>query len=114
MVKNLNLTEDLENYILENSQKLHPVQHEIIEENKKLGDLKKLQISVSQAHFLQIIIKVTKVKKTSKIVDASVRQVSGHRKKEKIRDWKNEQRASRLLELVATKSKIDIEKLLTK
>ena len=67
MVKNLNLTEDLENYILENSQKLHPVQHEIIEENKKLGDLKKLQISVSQAHFLQIIIKVTKVKKILEI-----------------------------------------------
>ncbi len=67
MVKNLNLTEDLENYILENSQKLHPVQHEIIEENKKLGDLKKLQISVSQAHFLQLIIKVTKVKKILEI-----------------------------------------------
>ena len=67
MVKNLNLTEDLENYILENSQKLHPVQHEIIEENKKLGDLKKLQISVSQAHFLQLIIKVKKVKKILEI-----------------------------------------------
>ena len=29
-----------------------------------------------------VVAKVTKVKKTSKIVDASVRQVSGHRKKE--------------------------------
>ena len=42
-----------------------------------------------------VVAKVTKVKKTSKIVDASVRQVSGHRKKEKIRDWKNEQRELR-------------------
>ena len=58
-----------------------------------------------------VVAKVTKVKKTSKIVDASVRQVSGHRKKEKIRDWKNEQRASKLFELVATKSNIDLEKL---
>ena len=56
-----------------------------------------------------VVAKVTKVKDTSKIVDASVRQVSGHRKKEKIRDWKNEQRASKLLELVATKSKIKPE-----
>ena len=58
-----------------------------------------------------VVAKVTKVKDTSKIVDASVRQVSGHRKKEKIRDWKNEQRASKLLELVATKSKIKPEDL---
>ena len=32
-----------------------------------------------------VVAKVTKVKKGSKIIDASVRQVSGHRKKEKIR-----------------------------
>ena len=56
-----------------------------------------------------VVAKVTKVKEGSKVIDASVRQVSGHRKQEKIRDWKNEQRASKLLELVATKSKIKIE-----
>ena len=58
-----------------------------------------------------VVAKVTKVKKGSKIIDASVRQVSGHRKKEKIREWKNEQRASKLLELVAKNIKIDYEKL---
>tara|TARA_B100001250_G_C19666000_1_gene729297 strand:- start:150 stop:806 length:657 start_codon:yes stop_codon:yes gene_type:complete len=67
MVKNINLTEDLENYILENSNKLHPIQYEVIEENKKLGELKKMQISISQAHFLQLIIKITKVKKILEI-----------------------------------------------
>ena len=58
-----------------------------------------------------VVAKVTKVKEGSKVVDASVRQVSGHRKQEKIRDWKNEQRASKLLELVANKSKIKLEEL---
>ena len=58
-----------------------------------------------------VVAKVTKVKKGSKIIDASVRQVSGHRKKEKIREWKNEQRASKLLELVAKNIKVDYEKL---
>ena len=42
-----------------------------------------------------VVAKVTKVKKGSKIIDASVRQVSGHRKKEKIREWKNEHRGHR-------------------
>ena len=61
-----------------------------------------------------VVAKITKVKESSKVSDASVRQVSGHRKQEKIRDWKNEQRASKLLELVATKSKIKIEDLVSK
>jgi len=58
-----------------------------------------------------VVAKVTKVKEGSKVIDASVRQVSGHRKQEKIRDWKNEQRASKLLELVATKSKVKLDDL---
>ena len=58
-----------------------------------------------------VVAKVTKVKKGSKIIDASVRQVSGHRKKEKIREWKNEQRASKLLELVAKNTKLNYEDL---
>ena len=53
-----------------------------------------------------VVAKVTKVKKGSHIVDASVRQVSGHRKQEKIRAWKNEQKASKLLELISKKSKV--------
>ncbi|RZD35605.1 MAG: translation initiation factor IF-2 subunit alpha [Methanobacteriota archaeon] len=62
----------------------------------------------------RVVAKVTKVKEGSKICDASVRQVSGHRKQEKIRDWKNEQRASKLLELVAIKSKMEPEELSNK
>lgn len=58
-----------------------------------------------------VVAKITRVKEGSKISDASVRQVSGHRKQEKIRDWKNEQRASKLLELVSSQSKLDHEKL---
>jgi len=54
-----------------------------------------------------VVARVTKVKKGSNIVDASVRQVSGHRKKETIRAWKNEQKALKLLELVSKKSKIN-------
>ena len=58
-----------------------------------------------------IVARVTRVKKGSNIVDASVRQVSGHRKQERIRAWKNEQKASKLLELVSKKSKIKIADL---
>ena len=58
-----------------------------------------------------VVAKVTKVKKGSNIVDASVRQVSGHKKQERIRAWKNEQKASKLLELVSKKSKTKIEVL---
>ena len=58
-----------------------------------------------------VVAKVTKVKEGSKTVDASVRQVSGHRKQEKIKNWKNEQRATKLLELVSTKSKVKLEVL---
>ena len=58
-----------------------------------------------------VVAKITRIKKGSKISDASVRQVSGHRKQEKIRDWKNEQRASKLLELVSSQSSLDHEKL---
>ena len=37
-----------------------------------------------------VVAKVTKVKEGSKIIDASVRQVSGHRKQEKIRRVANQ------------------------
>ncbi len=63
MPKNLDLTEKLEKYILNHSEDLHPVQKEIIEHNNKLGDIKRMQISISQAQFLQLLIKITGVKK---------------------------------------------------
>ena len=63
MTKNITIDEKLENYICDNSYSLHPVQKEIIEYNKKLGDLKRMQISVTQGYFLQLIIKLCNIKK---------------------------------------------------
>ena len=39
MLKNINLTEDLEKYIINHSEKLHPVQEELLKGNEKLGDM---------------------------------------------------------------------------
>jgi len=59
MGKNLEITEKLEKYIEEYSYSLHPIQKEIILHNKKLGNNKKMQIAVSQCHFLELIIKIS-------------------------------------------------------
>ena len=63
MGKNLEITPLLEKYIENFSQPLHPIQKEIISYNESLGDIKKMQIAVSQCHFLELIIKVTNSKK---------------------------------------------------
>ena len=62
MGSNLQLNIQIENYINDNSIDLHPVQKEIIKYNEKLGEIKKMQISVSQCHFLHLIIKITNIK----------------------------------------------------
>ena len=67
MPKKIDLTDNLEQYIVENSQNLTDVQQEIIQHNISLGDQKRLQISISQAQFLQILIKVSNVKKILEI-----------------------------------------------
>ena len=67
MPKKIDLTDNLEQYIVENSENLTDVQQEIIQHNISLGDQKKLQISISQAQFLQILIKVSNVKKILEI-----------------------------------------------
>ncbi len=59
---NLKITESIERYIEEYSQSLHPVQKEIISYNEGLGEIKKMQIAVSQCYFLELIIKVTNFK----------------------------------------------------
>ena len=56
MTKSIKIDEVLENYISNNSYELHSVQKEIIEHNKSLGDIKRMQISVSQCHFLHLLI----------------------------------------------------------
>jgi len=66
-VKNIKIDESLENYISNNSYDLHPVQKEIIEYNNNLGEIKKMQISVTQAYFMQLLIKINNVKKILEI-----------------------------------------------
>ena len=67
MLKDLKLTEDLLDYIYSHSKSLNPIQKEILEHNKTLGDLQRMQISEIQGHFLQLIIKITSSKKCLEI-----------------------------------------------
>ena len=67
MIKNIDLTTNLERYIVEHSTDLSNIQKEIINYNKSLGDKQRLQISISQAQFLQILIESLKIKKILEI-----------------------------------------------
>ena len=67
MPKKLDLTENLEKYIIDHSESLTDVQKEIIQYNISLGDQQRLQISVSQAQFLQTLIKTSNIKKILEI-----------------------------------------------
>ena len=67
MPKKLDLTDNLEQYIINHSENLSDVQNEIIQHNISLGDQQRLQISILQAQFLQILIKVSNVKKILEI-----------------------------------------------
>ena len=62
MIKSLEINERLEKYISDHSYDLHPVQKEILDHNKSLGDVKKMQISVTQAYFFQFFIKTNNIK----------------------------------------------------
>ena len=67
MGSNLTVNKEIEEYINNNSIKLHPVQKEIISHNEGLGDIKRMQISISQCHFLHLLIKSSKIKKILEI-----------------------------------------------
>ncbi len=67
MGADLNITKQLQDYILKHGLKLHPVQKEIINYNLKLGDVKRMQVSISQCQFLHLIIKVSKIRKVLEI-----------------------------------------------
>ncbi len=67
MGADLNITKLLQDYILNYGLKLHPVQKEIINYNLSLGDIKRMQISISQCQFLHLIIKVSKIKRVLEI-----------------------------------------------
>ena len=67
MGSNLTVIKEIEEYINNNSIKLQPLQKEIIIHNEGLGDIKRMQISISQCHFLHLLIKSSKIKKILEI-----------------------------------------------
>ena len=67
MSSDIIVNKEILEYINNNSTKLHPVQKEIISYNDQLGDIKRMQISISQCHFLQLLIKSSKIKKILEI-----------------------------------------------
>ena len=62
MGKDLDINNKIQTYIQNLSQPLHPIQKEIIAYNETLGDIKRMQISVSQCHFLHLMIKICNAK----------------------------------------------------
>ena len=67
MGKDLDINFKIQNYIKDLSKKLHPVQSEIISYNESLGDIKRMQIAISQCYFLELITKISKAKKILEI-----------------------------------------------
>ncbi len=62
MGSNLLITKEIENYINNHSLGLTEVQKEIISYNNSLGNIKRMQISISQCHFLYLIAKISNAK----------------------------------------------------
>ena len=60
MGSNIVINNEIEKYIIDHSLELNPVQKEIISYNDSLGDIKRMQISVSQCQFLHLIINCRK------------------------------------------------------
>jgi len=67
MGTNLTVNKEIEEYINNHSLKLNPIQKEIISYNESLGDIKRMQISISQCHFLHLLVKTSKIKKILEI-----------------------------------------------
>ena len=67
MGKNLEITEKLQKYINKFGLKINPVQQEIINYNNTLGDVKRMQVALSQCHFLHLIIKISNIKNVLEI-----------------------------------------------
>ena len=67
MGSNLAINKEIENYINDHSFQLNSIQKEIIAYNETLGDIKRMQVSISQCHFLHLIIKTSKIKKILEI-----------------------------------------------
>ena len=67
MGSNLSVNKEIEEYINNHSIKLNPIQKEIISCNESLGEIKRMQISISQCHFLHLLVKTSKIKKILEI-----------------------------------------------
>ena len=67
MGKNIEISEKIEKYINNFSFKLSPVQKEIIDYNNTLGNKKRMQVAISQCHFLHLIIKISNIKNVLEI-----------------------------------------------
>ena len=67
MSSNISINKEIEEYINSHSLKLNSVQKEVILYNEGLGKIKRMQIAVSQCHFLHLIIKISKIKKILEI-----------------------------------------------
>ena len=67
MGKDLGISDKVKSYIENLSKELHPVQKQIIEYNENLGEIKKMQIAVTQCHFLEFITKISKAKRVLEI-----------------------------------------------
>jgi len=67
MSSNIIINKEIEEYINNHSLKLNPIQKEIILYNEGLGKIKRMQIAISQCHFLHLIIKISKIKKILEI-----------------------------------------------
>ena len=67
MGTNIIINKEIENYINKYSLQLNKVQKDIISYNNSLGDIKRNQISISQCHFLHLIIKISNIKKILEI-----------------------------------------------
>ena len=67
MGNNLKITEKLQKYIDNFSFKLNPIQQEIIDHNNNLGEVKRMQVAISQCQFLHLIIKISNIKNVLEI-----------------------------------------------
>ncbi len=68
MGSDLKINKELQDYILSHGVNLHPnPKREIIDYNTSLGDIKRMQISISQSQFLHLIIKIANIKKVLEI-----------------------------------------------
>ena len=67
MGNNIEISEKIEKYINNFSFKLNSVQKEIIDYNNTLGNKKRMQVAISQCHFLHLIIKISNIKNVLEI-----------------------------------------------